>query len=461
MKIDKKNKFRVTFYGGTESVTGANFLIEDGDSGIKILVDCGFFQGSKIGDDENRKSFPYNPSEIDFLFITHAHIDHIGRIPKLVRDGFKGKIYSTTPTKQISEIMLSDSLGILTKEAKHDHKPVIYDEKNVVDSMKLWEEAPYYKPIELGDGISAVLKDAGHILGSAMISFERDGRKILFTGDLGNSPAPLLRDTDVIDDANYIVMESVYGDRNHEDITERKQIFEDVIEDTIKKGGALMIPAFSLERTQDILFEMNDLVENGRIPSVPVFLDSPLAIKVTNIYKKNEEYFNTDASSVIKSGDDIFKFPNLKFTLKTEESKEIKNVQNPKIIIAGSGMSNGGRIVHHEKQYLPDPKSTLLIVGYQAPGTLGRIIEDGVKTVKILGDMIPVRASIRKISGYSAHKDSDSLLDFVQKDSSIVEKVFVVMGELKSSTFLVQKIRDYLGVDAVSPRKGEVAVLDF
>ncbi len=461
MKIDEQNKFRVTFHGVTESVTGANFLVEDGDNGIKILVDCGFFQGHRIGDSENRKPFPYNPSEIDFLFITHAHIDHIGRIPKLVRDGFKGKIYSTTPTKQISELMLSDSLGILTKEAKHDKKSVIYDKKDVSDAISMWEEINYYDSLELGDGISVVLKDAGHILGSAMISFERGDRKVLFTGDLGNSPTPLIRDTDIIKDANYIIMESVYGDRNHEKRSERKQILEDVIEDTIKKGGALMIPVFSLERTQDLLFEMNDLIENGRIPSVPVFLDSPLAIKVTEIYKKNEKYFNTKATDVIKSGDDIFNFPNLKFTLKTEESKEIKNIPNPKIIMAGSGMSNGGRIVHHEKQYLPDPKSTLLVVGYQAPGTLGRIIEDGAKMIKIFGDNIPVRASLRKISGYSAHKDSDALLDFVESDADFVEKVFVVMGELKSSTFLVQKLRDNLGIDAVSPRKGEVAFLNF
>jgi len=455
------SKLKITFYGGTESVTGANFLIEDGDKGIKILVDCGFFQGCKICDDENRKPFPYDPASIDYLFITHAHIDHIGRIPKLVRDGFKGKIYSTIPTKQISEIMLIDSMGILAKEAKQDKLPVIYEEKDVQDAVKLWEGIPYYKTIELGDGISVTLKDAGHILGSAMIDFERGGKKAVFTGDLGNSPAPLLRDTDVVKDANYIVMESVYGDRNHENRQERKQMLEDVIEDTIKNGGVLMVPAFSLERTQDLLYEINDLVEHGRIPSVPVFLDSPLAIKVTKVYKNSSEYFNNRATDVIKSGDDIFNFPNLKFTLETEESKAIKEIPSPKIIIAGSGMSNGGRIVHHERHYLPDPKSTLLLIGYQAPGTLGRIIEDGAKTIKIFGDSIPVRARIRKIRGYSAHKDSDSLLDFVGDDVDSVEKVFVVMGELKSAAFLVQKMRDYLGINAIAPKKGEVAILDF
>ncbi len=461
MELDKQDKFKVTFYGGTESVTGANFLIEDGENGLKILVDCGFFQGSRIGDDKNREQFPYDPAEIDFLFITHAHIDHIGRIPKLVRDGFKGKIYSTTPTKQISGIMLMDSMGILAKEARHDKKPVIYEEKDVQDALKLWEEVSYYESTKLENNINVTFKDAGHILGSAMISFERGDKKVVFTGDLGNSPTPLLKNTDVIKDANYIIMESVYGDRNHEKREQRKQMLEDVIEDTIKKGGALIIPAFSLERTQDLLFEMNDLIEHGRVPSVPVFLDSPLAIKVTKIYKNSNSYFNTNATDVIKSGDDIFNFPNLEFTLKTEESKKIKDIPNPKIIIAGSGMSNGGRVVHHERQYLPDPKSTLLIIGYQAPGTLGRIIEDGAKTVKIFGDSIPVRASIRKISGYSAHKDSDSLLDFVGDDVDSAEKIFVVMGELKSATFLVQKIRDYFGIDAVAPRKGDTAILDF
>ncbi|MEK7152134.1 MAG: MBL fold metallo-hydrolase [Patescibacteria group bacterium] len=446
---------KLTFHGGAGSVTGANFLLEDKESGAKILVDCGFFQGRKVGEDINRDPFPYDPTSIDVLFVTHAHIDHIGRIPKLVRDGFRGVIYSTPATKEIAELMLTDSMGILGKEAKEDRLPPMYEREDVEKTMNLWQGVPYHTPINLKGGFQVTLKDAGHILGSAQVVFVRDGRTLVFTGDLGNSPAPLLRDTEPLGNVQYVVMESVYGDRNHESRADRKQMLEDVIEDTIKKGGALVVPAFSLERTQELLFEINDLVEHGRIPAVPVFVDSPLAIKVTRIYKNSNGNFNHNANDVIKSGDDIFNFPRLKFTMETEESKAIKEAPNPKVIIAGSGMSNGGRIIHHEKHYLPDPKSTILLIGYQSVGTMGRALQEGAKNVTIMGDSVPVLARIAKIRGYSAHKDSDALVDFVRTADDGIEQVFVVMGEPKAEMFLAQRLRDHLGVNATVPQKDE------
>lgn len=436
-------------------MTGANFLLEDKESGAKILVDCGFFQGRKVGEDINRDPFPYDPTSIDVLFVTHAHIDHVGRIPKLVRDGFRGVIYSTPATKEIAELMLTDSMGILGKEAKEDRLPPMYEREDVEKTMNLWQGVPYHTPINLKGGFQVTLKDAGHILGSAQVVFVRDGRTLVFTGDLGNSPAPLLRDTEPLGNVQYVVMESVYGDRNHESRADRKQMLEDVIEDTIKKGGALVVPAFSLERTQELLFEINDLVEHGRIPAVPVFVDSPLAIKVTRIYKNSNGNFNHNANDVIKSGDDIFNFPRLKFTMETEESKAIKEAPNPKVIIAGSGMSNGGRIIHHEKHYLPDPKSTILLIGYQSVGTMGRALQEGAKNVTIMGDSVPVLARIAKIRGYSAHKDSDALVDFVRTADDGIEQVFVVMGEPKAEMFLAQRLRDHLGVNATVPQKDE------
>ncbi len=451
----KNNTSTVIFYGGAGTVTGANFMFRDDMSGTTMLIDCGLLQGKKIADDVNRKPFEYNPAEVDILFVTHAHIDHIGLIPKLVKEGFNGVIYSTPPTKELAEHMLLDSMGVLSKEAHQDKLPMIYDEKDVHKTLSLWQTVAYHKIINITGGFQVEFSDAGHILGSSMVSITRNGRKIIFTGDLGNSPAPLLRDTEKLVDANYLVMESVYGDRNHESREERKQILEDIIEDTILAGGALLVPAFSLERTQILLFEINDLVENGRIPKVPIFLDSPLAIKVTKIYKNSSKYFNTNATDIIKSGDDVFNFPNLKFTMTTEESKQIANIPNPKIIIAGSGMSNGGRIIHHEKRHLSDPKSTLLLIGYQAVGTPGRLLSEGVKNIKILGQDIQVNARIAKIRGYSAHKDSDRLLDFVGDSSETLEQVFVTMGEIKSSTFLAQRIRDYLGLNAVVPKSKE------
>lgn len=439
------------FYGGAGRTTGSNFLISDGER--RILIDCGLTQGCKFCEDVNREAFPYDPKSIDVLVVTHAHIDHVGRIPKLVRDGFRGAIYSTPPTREIAELMMTDSLGVLGKEARGEGKPLIYEEADVERAMSLWKELPYHEALPIGE-FSVELKDAGHILGSSMAVCAYAGKKIAFTGDLGNSPAPLLRDTEALAGLDYLVIESVYGDREHEDVGQRKAMLERSIEDTVRRGGTLMIPAFSLERTQELLYEINSLVEGGRIPELPIYIDSPLAIDVTKIYKKYAGYFNSDARGIIKGGDDIFHFPGLVFTYTTEESKAIRSVKPPKIVIAGSGMSNGGRIIHHEKLYLPDPASTLLVIGYQVPGSLGRALQDGVKDVTILGESVPVRARVETIRGYSAHKDSSALLDVVAESADTLKRVFVVLGEPRSSLFLAQRVRDYLGIEATVPALG-------
>ena len=448
-----KNKLKLTFYGGTGGVTGANFLLEG--EGKKILVDCGLFQGGDFAEDKNKEPFPYDPASIDILFITHAHLDHIGRIPKLVKDGFRGVIYSTPATKEITEISLIDSIGVLGKEARKKGVEPLYDKQDAEMTMTLWKAVKYKEEIKINENLKVVFKDAGHILGSAMVEFEHDGRKIVFTGDLGNSPAPLLRDTEEIKDVDYMIIESVYGDRNHESVEERTHRLKEAIENTINKGGALLIPAFSIERTQVLLYEINNLVEDGKIPSVPVFLDSPLAIKVTRIYQDRIQNFNKGVQEEIAGGDDIFNFPLLEFTEHHKDSIDIANTPNPKIIIAGSGMSNGGRIVHHEKRHLPDPNSTLLIVGYQAAGSLGRQLVDGAKEVEIMDKRVQVRANVINLTGYSAHKDSDGLLEFVDNSADTLKKVFVVMGEQKSALFLVQRLRDYIGVNAIAPKLGE------
>ncbi|MBT3282647.1 MBL fold metallo-hydrolase [bacterium] len=448
-----QNKLKLTFHGGTGSVTGANFLLEG--EGKRILVDCGLFQGGDFAEDQNKKPFPYDPASIDILFITHAHLDHIGRIPKLVKEGFKGVIYSTPATMEITEISLVDSMGVLAKEAKRKGIEPLYDREDVKRTMALWKSIKYKEQIDISDNLKAVFKDAGHILGSAIIEFKHNGRKVVFTGDLGNSPAPLLRDTEVVKDADFMVIESVYGDRNHEAVEERTQRLRDAIESTINKGGALLIPAFSIERTQVLLYEINNLVEGGKIPKVPVFLDSPLAIKVTKVYQDRIQNFNKGVKDEIAGGDDIFKFPLLEFTEHHQESINIADTPNPKIIIAGSGMSNGGRIIHHEKRHLPDPNSTLLIVGYQAAGSLGRKLVDGAKEVDIMGQRVQVRAQVINLTGYSAHKDSDGLIEFVDDSAETLKKVFVVMGEQKSALFLVQRLRDYVGVNAIAPKLGE------
>jgi metallo-beta-lactamase family protein len=453
--MDKKVK--ITFHGGAGTVTGANFLMEI--DGKKILVDCGLTQGFKEDDDINWDPFPYDPKDIDFLFITHAHIDHIGRIPKLIEEGFNGIIYSTKPTKSLVTPMLEDTAGIVSKNKNYDLKKV-YSDANIKTAVNLWQGFEYNETIEVTSNLKVSFKNAGHILGSAMVCFVYNGKKILFTGDLGNSPSPLLPDTERITDADYVIMESVYGDRNHESRDERRKYLEQVIEDNYKRKGILIIPIFSLERSQELLFELNNLVEEKRIPEMPIFLDSPLAIRLTEIFKQYRQYWNEKVQKIMFTDQHVFDFPGLHLTLEAEESKKINNIPNPKIIIAGSGMSSGGRVVHHEKQYLPDPNNTLLLIGYQSVGSPGRLIQEGVKTVRIAGEYVTVRSHVVTIYGYSGHKDSDGLLNFISDMRDSVKKVLVVMGEPKSSTFLVQKLRDNLAIDAYAPEQGESVTFD-
>ncbi len=447
---------KITFCGGTGSVTGANFLLEVNDK--KILIDCGLTQGTKLADDINWDPFIYDPKEIDILFVTHAHVDHLGRIPKLIAEGFRGKIYSTEPTRALALPMLEDTAGILSKNTEL-HLDEIYTPENIKLALSLWQGFKYHESLQISENMEVSFLNAGHILGSAMVQFIYNGKKILFTGDLGNSPSPILPDTDKISDIDYLVMESVYGDRNHESRDDRRKFLEETIEDNFKRKGTLIIPTFSLERSQELLFELNALVENNRIPFMPIFLDSPLAIRLTEVFKKFRSYFNELAQKAMSHDKYLFDFPGLHSTLKSEESKMIGEVPNPKIVIAGSGMSTGGRIVHHERHYLPDSNNTLLLTGYQSVGSPGRLIQEGVKTVRISGEDVVVRAHVVTISGYSGHKDSDALLNFVEDTQDSLKKVFVVMGEPKSTMFLVQKLRDNLGLEAYAPEQGSSVTL--
>lgn len=439
-------------------MTGANFLLEI--DGKKILVDCGLTQGSKVADDINWSPFVYDPKSIDILFVTHAHVDHLGRIPKLISEGFRGKIYSTEPTKGLAPFMLEDTAGILSKNTDLGLDK-IYAEENIKLALSLWSGFQYHQKIEITPNLQVAFFNAGHILGSAMIEFVYNGKKILFTGDLGNSPSPILPGTEKMTDIDYLIIESVYGDRNHESRDDRRKLLEEVIEDNYKRKGTLVIPTFSLERSQELLFELNELVENNRIPVMPIFFDSPLAIRLTAVFKQFKNYLNKTAQKAMVHDKYLFDFPGLHSTLKSEESRLINDVPNPKIIIAGSGMSTGGRIVHHERHYLPDSNNTLLLTGYQAVGTPGRLIQEGLKTVRITGEDVAVKAHIATILGYSGHKDSDGLLGFVEDMQDKVKKVFVVMGEPISEMFLVQKLRDNLGIDAYAPEQGETVTINF
>ncbi len=469
---------KLTFHGGTGMVTGANYLLEA--EGTKIMVDCGLHQGSNFCEKHNFEPFPYNPKEINAVFVTHAHIDHTGRLPQLLRQGFRGVVYSTPPTRDFAELLLIDSEHVMLEEAKHLHKKPLYNMDDVGVLMNHWRGVPYHEQVTVGP-FKITLANAGHILGSALVIIDGPAGKgksspstssgsnssskvfassgniarIIFSGDLGNSPAPMIGATEVMDGTDYCVVESTYGDRFHEGVDTRQEVVEDMIENVVKSKGVLMIPAFAMERTQELLFEINSLAEGGRIPRVPIYLDSPLAIKLTSVYKKYEDYYDQATRAIIGRGDAIFNFPGLHTMLTTEESKEINNASLPKVIIAGSGMSNGGRILHHEMRYLSDPNSAILFVGYQAAGTLGRRILDGEKSVKIFGEDIPVRCRVMNIPGFSAHADQRQLLAWIEPMRATVKKVFVVQGEEESSKVLAQKMADELAVTSVVPKEGE------
>ena len=466
---------KLIFFGGVGHTTGANIMLEFNQR--KILVDCGLLQGTRNAEEKNFANFKYNPTDVDFLLITHAHLDHVGKIPKLVRDGFEGKIISTKETMELAQPILADAIKVM--RTKHPNK-ILFDEKDLERAVSLWQGFDYGEKVLLFTDCFLEMQNAGHILGSSILNMSCDigekKMKIAFTGDLGNSPSPLLPDTEFLKDTDYIVMESVYGDRNHESKDERREKLKGYILEGIKKGDTIVIPAFSIERTQVLLYEINNMIEDKEIPEVPVFLDSPLAEKVTNIYKKYKKDFKESVQNEMKRGDDIFDFPNLHIVKSAQESKEIEGARlssfedsanggQAKIILAGSGVSEGGRVVNHEAHFLPDPKATIILVGYQSVGALGRLLQDGAKEVFIDTDgnrsngkeKVIVRAKIENIEGYSSHKDSEHLIEFVEKanESKKLTKVFVIMGEPKSSLFLCQRLRDYVGVDAIYPEEGK------
>lgn len=448
---------RLGFYGGAGKVTGSNFLIESDKA--KVLIDCGIEQGADFVEEHIYGPFPYDAASIDSLVLTHAHLDHVGRLPKLVKDGFRGAIYMTPPTRDLAELIMRDSVGILGQEAFRLGKAPLYEAADVDATMSLIESLDYHTEKEIAPGLSAYLRNTGHILGSASVRIsDHDGTSIAITGDIGNSPSPLLPDWEPVTDADAVVMESVYGDRMHPPQSERIAALRDTLARAIARGGTILIPAFSLERTQLMLYELSNFFEANELPKIPVYLDSPLAINVTAMYEKwGATYFRPEAEEEMKREKSLFEFPFLTKTLAPEDSLAIEKTAGPKIIIAGAGMSHGGRIGRWEARYLPDPTSTLIIVGYQAPGTPGRRMMQGARSVRLGGAEIQIKAKVENLEGWSAHADRDELLKFAE--ASLAEKrtkaIFTALGEPSTERFLAQRIHDYLGARAIAPEYGE------
>lgn len=450
---------KLYFYGAAGEVTGSNYLLET-TAGTKILVDCGAFQGGKDQELKNAAPFLYDPKSIDAVVITHAHLDHVGRLGKLVNLGFKGPIFATPPTKDLSELIMLDSVSIMSNdEIKFGDQP-LYREEDVAKAMSMFKVLDYGVRQQVADGVEIRFFDSGHMLGSASVEVWSEGKKIVFSGDIGNKNAPIIQDPQYTDEADYIVCESTYAGRVHEGTDERLQILKNVIDESVERGGVLVIPAFAMERTQELLYNFNSLLKNHSIESVPIFLDSPLAIKATDVFRKFPQYFDAEATALLNGGGNhFFDVPRLRMTTSVDESKAINKAAPPKIVIAGSGMMTGGRIKYHLREYLGDSRNTLLIIGYQAQGTLGRKLLDGAQRIDLFREEIEVRAKVKAVGAFSAHADHPQLLDWLRAIKTPTAKVFCTHGETTSLNILAEKTKIDLGFDAHPPRFGEYVEL--
>ena len=469
---------KITFLGATGGVTGSNFLVEA--AGKKFLIDCGLYQGQAKEEEKNYDEFHFDIDEIDFMLLTHAHIDHSGRIPKLYKDGYRNPVITTKATKDLCEIMLPDSghiqemeLEWKNRKRKRQGKPeveVIYTAEDAQECLQLFQAVNYDEIIEISDNLKVRFNDAGHMLGSAIIEIwvkeNEKEEKIVFTGDIGNNDIPLLSSPTMIETADYLVMESTYGNRIHMRNDKKAEIFLNTIYETIIKGGSVVIPSFAVGRTQEILYELNKIKENTEdenfirkydvLMKTPVYVDSPLAISATEIFKKNEDLFDYDVKQEIENGDNPLEFPGLTFTKTPEESKKLNEDDTPKIIISASGMCDVGRIKHHLKHNIWNSRNTILFVGYQAPGTLGRKIIDGAKKIKLFGEEIAVNARIEYIEGYSGHADQEWLLNFIYSFMKKPEQIILVHGESDSQNVLKQKIDENTKIPVTIPSLGEI-----
>lgn len=457
---------KISFLGGSETVTGSCHLITTETH--KILLDCGQFQGGRVIEQMNYLPFGFNPSEIDYLILSHAHIDHSGRIPLLVKQGFRGKIFCTKATYDIATIMLQDSGYIHEKEAEWENKKraragkesiqPLYTFEDAVSAMAFFEPILYDQTINVDDNIKIKFSDAGHILGSAItelwITEEEKTSKIVFSGDIGMNEKPILKDPAVIREADYLIMETTYGDRLHKESGNRIEILIDIILRTTRRGGTVVIPSFAVGRTQEMIYELNKYYEYNKemqaeLDKIHVYVDSPLATSATEIFKGNAQVFDEETKNYILSGDNPLDFKNLHFTRTAQESMALNQNTSPKIILSASGMCDAGRIKHHLKHHLWLKESSVVFVGYQAEGTLGRRIKDGQKDVKIFGETIHVNAEIYSIEGFSGHADQTGLLEWLGHFDKSPEAIFLVHGEADSRKAFAQKVKDTYNYNCV------------
>jgi metallo-beta-lactamase family protein len=452
----------VTFWGATRTVTGSMHRVDAG--GRSLLLDCGLFQGHRAESRRRNLEFPFRPKDIDAVLLSHAHIDHCGNLPNLVRQGFTGPIYCTAATRALADVMLGDAAKIQEEDAAYLNRKrqkgepkvePLYDGRDVYRTLLQLRAVPYDKPVEVGPGLEATFVDAGHLLGSAMIHLRTDNRRLTFTGDLGRPGLPILRDPAPVLPAELLISESTYGGHTHEPVEETAERLGEVVRRTVGRGGKLLIPAFSVGRTQTVVYFLHQLLGAGRLPDVPIFVDSPMAVRATEVFQAHPECFNEVTLRLLRQQPDLFGGPRVHYIDKVHESVALNDRPGPCVIIAASGMCEAGRILHHLKHHLGEPHSTVLIVGYQAEGTLGRRLVEGRPEVRVLGQTVAVKAEVVVLNGLSSHADHPYLLQALGPLAGTARQVRLVHGEPERAAALAEGLRAAGFADVAVPDRGD------
>lgn len=448
---------KLTSYGSTEEVTGSCHLLNI--DGYRLLIDCGMHQGSWENYMRNWDNFLFDPADIDAVILTHAHLDHCGRLPRLFAGGYNGPIYATAATIDLASIVIDDSFFIMQEKAFRRHLPPLYSKAHQNKTLAAFTPLDYHQKQKLTPDISFKLNNAGHILGASTVEIQAGNKTIVFSGDIGAENMPLVKNIDYIDKADYVICESTYGDRVHESTKVRDKALLEAVQKTVINNSTLLITIFAIERTQDILKVLNDYYERHLDFNVPVYLDSPMAADATKVYKKHLRLLNQDAQDSLSHDNDIFSFPHLKITNNIRQSKSINNAPNPKIIMAGSGMMEGGRMLHHLARYASDKKNTILFMGFQVPGTLGYKILNGSFDFDYYGQKVPIKADTRQIDGFSAHADQTALLKWLSHFQK-PKKILLSHGDKKIMPVFKAKIEEKLKIPAEAIKANQEIILN-